>query len=600
MMRRPSRPLVVLLLWLAGFLSGCVQVPQQPQPPDPSLELLPQVQVLMWQGKTEAALELLDGHAWNLSGSVALERRRQDLRLSRGQRAQVWAELHQWAAAQEGADVELAYLQARLLEDPVERFLQLQQLHRQAPLSDWARLGLAATAQTLSRWSLSGQLLRGFQPQAAAAAFHRRVLARQWQQQGRGEAALALLEEDAFRRHSEAALFEYRSLASQAGLEGPARLASAELQLCRSLREGLSSAEAIDRAFRRLSADWDRLHELPLGEILAEFDLWLEIAGAPSGWSHASRYRMTPFAQLVRPESYSSPVAQEWADAGRALLAGFAPGRGCELHLLREVEHAHIPWRGAAQPLEVMLVGSVESTSGRTASGGTLFRGFYLRQDDLRRAVRRLELEWMAMDGRWPQVDVEALVSTSLPPFESLQLPWRLRRLSLEEGASIAQLERWSLVLHEAGHLPDLLAWIEGGPPWGFLFKQLFSSAASEGNPLLLLEYRAQLRALASGLQPRWTLAETLERARDPRDAYFRPYRKLLKELLMEAERRGYPPLYAWDRLAPESLTALAEAILQREGLESFQTQEWRAVVDSLAVAFDIFEQLPRDRPTGD
>ena len=108
----------VLILLLCFGCFSCAASPRKAP-----IELSPihqELEDLLWRGQNQEALELLQAHNWSLSGNVALERTRQDLRIQRGERHQVLHELQQWQQQHpESADV--MYLRARLLEDPVGR-----------------------------------------------------------------------------------------------------------------------------------------------------------------------------------------------------------------------------------------------------------------------------------------------------------------------------------------------------------------------------------------------------------------------------------------------------------------------------------------------
>jgi len=150
---------------------------------------------------------------------------------------------------------------------------------------------------------------------------------------------------------------------------------------------------------------------------------------------------------------------------------------------------------------------------------------------------------------------------------EDLDLALRLRaRLTQGDLDAVLQREWQALILHEAGHLPDVLPWAnDQGLHWLPQLGRALSSWFQDGWLLSEWEYRAQLRALATGLQVEWHLAQIVETARDPSQPYFRPYRRLLRDLVMEARKRNLPPLAEWQALSGEELTALARALALKQ-----------------------------------
>ena len=584
---------LVLLLWMS-----CVSCAVSPSVEPVELSPIHQeLQDLLWSGQYEDALQLLHEHNWSMSGNVALERSRQDLRIQRGERLQVLHELQQWQL-QHLDSADLMYLRARLLEDPVGRFDSLRKLQKRFPQHAWGRIGLVATAQLLGRWKDAERWLQATKPSAESGFFYRLVKARQWAHVGRTKQALQLLAADAFEAHNERALIEYASLAASNRENSAARRAQSELALKRVERADLEMGARIDLAFGRLLGEWHRCKDLSLEEVLVLLDGWCKQAGAPSGWQHVDHYRLAGVASMVRPETDLGGVSLAWADAGRYLLAGTALSRGKELHLLRDVVVMRVDWPNHNTPIEMVAARSVLTPQARTAQGGTVFRGFYLRLDSLKRGAQRLELSLaQRREQSLTTADSQTPLHTeTLGRLESHQLPTRLRLQALTtSGSSVHDLELTHLALHEAGHLGEILHWLDEGLPIFSVSASFLSSSLEFGDAMLWLEYRAQLRALASGWQPGWALAEIIERGQNPQDPYYAPYRQILRDLVALAESKDWPHLALWDQQPPGSLVALARAVIQRQGFEPCPDLGTDRVVQSL-VDFNLLEHTPGDR----
>lgn len=583
-----------LLLVLLGCM-GCAAAPVVPVS-DLTREQQ-QLQDFFWRGDRTAALDFLDQRNWSIQGSVAFERARQDLRLALGQRQEVLEELHQWQR-KNPSSADLMYLRARLLEDPVGRFNSLRSLQKKHPQHVWGRIGLIATAQLLGRWNDAQRWLNNTRSSSESGFFFRLIQARQWQHVGQSKRALELLANDAFVLHNERALIEYANLAASGRENNEARRARSELALRRVGRSDLEIGARIDLAFHRLLGEWHRCNDQSLEEILALLDQWCEDAGAPSGWAQVDSYRLAGIARMVRPETDLGGVSLAWANAGRYLLAGSALGRENELHLLRDVVVMRIDWPSHNVPMEMVAARSVLTPQARTAQGGTVFRGFYLRLDSLERGAERLKLrlEQSLEQQITANSAAPAIRTAELGRLESSQLPTRLRLAAMASSdSSVRDLELSHLALHEAGHLGEVLLWIDEGLPIVSVAANFLSSSVDYGDALLWLEYRAQLRALASGWQPGWALAEIIERGQNPQDPYYAPYRQILRDLVALAESQDWPHLALWDELPPGRLVSLARELIQRKGFEPCPDLGTDRVVQSL-VDFNLLEHPPGDR----
>ncbi|MDP7062621.1 MAG: hypothetical protein QF489_06795 [Planctomycetota bacterium] len=584
----------VLLLGLL-FCFACASA--APRPEYDFAAEMSHVQELLWDGEIDCALEYLEPLRWSKSSSVMLERVRQDLRLKLGEREQVLVELQQWKQDLPHHP-DLQYLQARLLEDPIGRYQSLHRLNRQFPQHIWARLGLVSTAQVLGRWKSAEEWYVVAEASEGSGVFQRIVQARLLANRNETQAALDLLENDAFAAQVEQSLVEYLNLASNSGNKQEARRARAELDLRRVNQQQYTRANRIDLAFRRLIGEWPHIQNLELREILRKLDQWCHQAGAPAGWTKVPRYNLVGLAQMVRPETDAGGVASEWAAAGRYLLAGFAYGRGNELHLLRDVVVMRLEWPGHVNPIEMVTSRGVLSPQRGTAQGGTVFRGFYLRLDSMERSAERLAASLKRLADIKPDFNTTPSddLCANLPPMESLQLPTRLRLQAISDRPHhLRDFELIHLTMHEAGHLAEILSWLDEGLPLVSVGAQFLGSQVKFGEPLLWLEYRAQLRALASGWNPKWAFAEILERGQQPADPYYAAYRSLLRDLLTLAEHHDWPHLAQWDRQQPGELVALARQLLRLKKLRPSPDAGTERLIQQL-VDFDLLENPPGDR----
>jgi hypothetical protein len=548
------RLLTVAPLLLAG---ACATAP----PPQASTWVdLEEVQRAVWEDRDLDALALLDALRWERTGSVAAERLQQDLRIARGERVAVVEELIA-LQARHPDDPDLAYLRARILEDPQRRAEVLIAALRRHPQHVWLRLGMAATAQTLDDWRRARRLLEGLPARQDTAEFRRVILARQAAREGAVRAALELLEDAAFVAGEEGALLTWIEIADKSGEPRLLRRGLAELGLRRGVARGLATDARIDTVFARLEAEQPWLAGADLNTVLRAIDDWCAVIRVPSGWLARPRYAAPPFAELVRPEPSGGGPGADWAEAGRVLLAGTALGRGTEVHLLQDVEVLSLDWPGERRPLEVLVSRRARSASGVLPLGGAVLRGFFLRLDQAESAARSVESALTRFRSAPPRPELLPEAGA----LESWDLPQRLRASSAASGTAPRRAALAALVIHEAGHLPETLPWTRYGIPVLRLLPRFGASLIDYGDPVLWLEYHAQLRALASGRATRWLLAETVGRANSPRDPYHGPYRRLLEDLVELAAEQDLPHLALWDALPPERLAQLARALAERE-----------------------------------
>jgi len=556
-----------------------------------TLNLAP-IHALVASGQEHAALEELNELRWPLSGSLEAERLRQDLRLRNGGLVAILNEISKWQRKWP-QNPDLMYLSTRVLEDPMLRRERFHDLLRSYPTHPWIRFGAIATAQQMGDWRQAERWLKIPMPSTLPVVYQHILHARQLAQQNEFEAALLLLEADAFPHGLQISLTEYLALATKAKDRARQARATSELAIRRVQAVDLTQAQAIDLAFARLLGEWPWLRMEKFSIILERLDAWLIQTGAPSGWAGQEEYSVAGVAKLLRPESTSGQVSKQWAQAGRVLLAGSAWGRGHEFHLLQGTKTMALTWPGHAQDVELIFAQGVTSTHGQTAQGGTVFRGFYVLQDSVRLGTIRLQRR---LDRFQPPQNL----SPGKGRLESLELAQRLRsRLLTETSFQVEELEILHLCLHESGHFTEILNWLDFGLPVAELLPAMLASRQRYGNPILWLEYRAQLRALTSGRIPTWLFAEILERGQDPRDPYFLPYRHILMDLVDLAEEQGWPHLSQWHTKAPEDLTQLAMDLCTKKQIEPMPLDGAENIVQVLIQA-DLLQMAPPNRAVSD
>ncbi len=580
----------LLPLVLLGACAAPLE-PLPPGPPDPDLDLT-EVRSLIWAGRSDEALSLLDQCGWAATGSVAAERMRQDLLLARGERAQLAAETEE-ILAERGPDPDLLYLRARLISDPERRLLELESAARRHPAHAWLALGTAATLQEFRRWDEAEEWLSASAAadDPASAAFRRLLMARQQAESGRMYSAWRILERDAFILGSREALAECIRLASMLGSDRRMARASAEYAL-RAAPAANDAAAAMDRVIERLVAEEPWMRGASLDETLRRVDAWALLAGAPVGWSEQRRYAIAGLAELVQPEAFRGGVAAAWMERGRFLLIGRAPGRGVDWLYLQDARRILLPVADAPS-VELIVARRGLEPSDRTIPGGAPFYGFFVRLDLVEAGARSRTREVERFRGGDFSISGIARPRAADGPLESWDLALRLRARRLAAGgATVHDLELAQLLVHETSHLPETLPWARDGVPILALAPAVLRSLSKFDDPILFLEERAQLRALASGVETDWIFAEVLDRANAPRDPYFKPYRALLEDLVDLGRKEGLPPLHAWDGLPPGTIARLARKIQKGRGLEGTPRSLLAAALRGLD-AGKSFEQFP-------
>jgi hypothetical protein len=593
MLATPLRPLRSLLAVSTLAALGCaapVVPPVPPREPEPAADLA-DARTLLWQGRSEEALAWLDGQGWRATGSIAAERLRQDVALGRGERAQLAAELED-AAAELGESADLVYLRARLLSDPERRLRALEDGARAHPDHPWLALGAAAVRQEFGDWARADAWLAGVVAEPGSAAFRRLLLARQLAHSGRSFSAWRLLETDAFQRGHSEALLELLRIAEDLPGDRHRTRARAEYAVRAAAAEP-DRGLAMDRVIERFLADESGRSRTSLEDALEDLDRWSELAGVPSGWQRQPRYVLGDLAELVQPEAFRGGVSSAWLDHGRFLLIGRAPGRGVDWLYLQDAHRLALPAGPGRPAVEVIVAQRGLEPEDRTIPGGAPFHGFFVRLDLVERAARVHERSVAAVGppSAWSAPPPATVRSGGR--LETFDLATRLRARRLAAGGATARdLELLHLVLHECGHLPETLPWARDGVPWLGVAPAVLRSLLRYEDPILFLEERAQLRALACGLETEWAFAELLDRSLTPRDPYYRPYRNLLLELVERGEAAGLPPLHAWDRLPPGRLAQLAHALLVERSLQPLPAGLAASALRGLD-ASDAFDQLP-------
>lgn len=578
------RARVRLLSWtglacFATFLVGCQSAGLGPQPPN---DFEP---AALWsaicQGDRATSRELALAAGWESTGSIEGERYRQAELLAEGRRAELMLQAEQ-RLAKTPFDPDRAYLHARLLQDPIRlstRFEELAELH---PRHAWIRLGAAGSQLQLGDTRAAAAHLREAPDWRDASEFRALIEARIRERQGeprpwRGLRDFALVQ------GSPSALTELESMARRSGDRAAEEAASADRALrAQAPKTGplgagsIEEGEALTLLMRRLHAELALQPELSLPEALGRLDGWAEHLGLPAVWRASPYYRL-PFGAgiLLRPERDAGPLSALLDRHQRSVLVGGSWLQGTRAVELRGVRRLSLTWPGLDEAVEIVLA---ESARGETewVSGGAIFRGFFVRRDLNHRAARAWErraqrIKSIDLPSDWQEAPTHGSDSPDLlgglP--EDLDLGLRLRAQVLA-GQEAEQATWEALLLHEAGHLPDVLPIAsDKDPEWVWQLGRVLGSWLQDGWPLSEWEYRAQLRALAEPGQPRLLLAQIVETAQAPTAPYFRPYRRLLQDLVQANREQGGLPLAQWHRWSDAEIQAQARALLIRRGIDA-------------------------------
>lgn len=573
-----------LLLGLGVMLLGACQSTQLQSRRDAGVDFDAQpLWQAFWSEDEQRVADLLEAAAWPQLASVEAERYRQSDRVMRGERGEVIAEVEQWLAAAP-FDPDLLYLRARLHQDSARLAQRFAQLAESFPQHAWIQLGAAGSALEVGELDLARQALDRAPDWPAAREFRALIAARLAHAEGQSQPWQGLIE-DALYRGYPAALAELRALARDHGEDRLLRVADAESALRRAFRTAsipigsATEAEALHLLLQRMHAELGWKPDTSPAELLIRMDGWAEALGLEAHWGVTPAYRL-PFEAglLFRPELDASPLAKQLARHRLALLLGWSWLHGSQAMQLDGVDRVTLDWPGQDRGIEIWLADRVQG-EGPWVSGGAVFRGFFVRRDLVIEAARRYQRQTsrvslesasrkIAAQGPAFQLQPEAL--GSIP--EDADLPLRLRRMQLAEQPDEALEKEWRcLLLHEAGHLPDVLPWTNPrSRPIAESLGMGLRSVLRDGWLLSEWEYRAQLRALASGIEFPWQFAHTLEVARDRHHPYHKPYRRLIQRLigLAREQRPELPALANWHLLPPQQILHWTRQLAARDGIE--------------------------------
>lgn len=591
--------LLVAFVFLPVALGACASSPQLWQPPA-DFDSAP-LWAMHWQQDESATKLALESATWEQSGSIEGERYRQAYAIQRGQRLPEYQHADQRVKRQPN-DPAAQYLRARLLQDPIRLSGEFQRLAQRWPNHAWIQLGAAGSLQNIGKFRQAARHLQAAPDWPDAREFRLLVTARQLLGQNHSEPWLPLMDL-AFLQGSPDALYEVQQYATQKQNATLQRLCRAEIDL----RQGADAEEGerlrvlLNRALAELNSE--RIQDVD--ELLQKMEVWAELLNLPQGWSKARRYRLPGgFGVLVPPESSNKEWAQLLERHQTALMIGESVATEPAMLVLHDVDRRNLKWPGLEQPIELVLAQSGESNQQTYFAGAALFRGFYARHDlsnaladNISNRLQRLHDHGITAQDAFQVLNpfdvkvqnfqgIEQALTEEmdrghqdvgrLP--EDLDLPLRIRLAetwqAAEQGekalrATVREMEWRQLLLHESGHLPDVLPWTQDvGNIWKALGMGL-KSLMRDGMLLGEWEYRAQLRALAAGGMARWTLAETVEIARTPQHPYFKPYRRLLADLWRISQLNRYPDLPDWVDLKNAEIASLAEQLMAQQGLSA-------------------------------
>ena len=576
---------------LATLLAGCQTTRLGPEPPNDYQPAA--LWSAIWQGDRASSRDLALAAGWESTGSIEGERYRQAELLAEGRRAELMLEAEQ-RLAEAPFDPDRAYLHARLLQDPVRLVARFEELADRHPRHAWIRLGAAGSQLQLGEADAAQAHLRAAPDWPDAREFRALIEARIREQEGkprpwRGLRDLALVQ------GSPSALAEMESMARASGDRAAEEAAAADRALrSQGPRSDLATAgseeesQALALLLRRLHAQLALQPELSLPEVLARLDGWADHLGLPAVWGASPRYRL-PFGAglLLRPERDAGALSALLERQERVVLIGGSWLQGTRAVELQGVKRLSLDWPGLDEPVEIVLA---QSARGETewVSGGAVFRGFFVRRDLNRRTARAwerraLRITTIDLPADWQEAPTQGSVTPDLVGGlpEDLDLGLRLRAQLLE--VQEAEQATWeALLLHEAGHLPDMLPIASGkDPAWVRQLGRALGSWLQDGWPLSEWEYRAQLRALAEPGQPRLLLAQIVDTAQDPRAPYFRPYRRILQDLVQANRAQGGLPLAQWHRWSDAEIQEQARALMASQGItalpEGFSEQMLQA-----------------------
>ena len=518
------------------------------------------------RGPTSQDLELARALGWEGQRSVAGERLRQQMLVGIGRRGEAFADLQRWKRDDPG-HADLAYLEARLWSDTKMRGQAFREGVRRWPHHPWFNLGFAIqfVEEVGMRAEVRRALLRAGRS-VDSAPLRRRARAILLQAEGNPGKALEILHEDAFHHSLTGSLDLSHRIAQTSQQAEVVRQISSERQRLILLPSD-SEERRVRVVFHRLAAELPIRSDPTLDSLLLQLDEWCEQAELPSGFHLAPRLQMGPLAELVRPEAVASEPWATFLRHGFMPLMGSRADRGVCVVLLSGVDVLEVPWPGSEHSLVLFLADSAETLGMERAAGASLFRGFFLRADLGLQQAESLSKQLAKMDP-WRGTEIQQVPEHGGWP-EDFDLDQRLQVQSLaQSNLRVEDLLFQDLLLHESGHLPESVPVADGVLPWVTLLAPSLRSLLTTGDPLVWPEFRAQARALAWSPHPAWTLASTIQLARNGPPRYQMAYRNLLAQLRAVAKDEGAGPWHTWDTLEEEHFRRWGQEVCRRRGMD--------------------------------
>lgn len=542
-----------------------------------------------------AVYDSLTEQTWLATRDLARERIRQDAGVRLGLRHALRDELNRWKQ-QVGADPDLFYLEARLLQQPERRRARFETLARRYPLHAWIRCAAASlvladgdyplAARHLAAVPARGTILRFRTLTKAKLAYARgheeraKECLRAWTKSVDDPGAVALLES-----------YTTSSAPLPGALTAIADQELARLAALHAAREPVPQAEAWDALTDHLAGaliddpgiGWDALVE--------GLSTRADSIGFAADFDPDACYKAALVGRMICPEPDRSRWAAEAARLGRFLLLGKRARGPIEMVDFHDCRIERLPVGPGGSKAWVVLAGSKRYDPDQDIPpGGALFAGFYVRQDRLRAVAQAQQASIDLLLARGPVPTIPAGLATGcgvLPP-EDADLPLRIRARALEQGEDAIRAGLLATLIHEAGHLPDTLPIIEKGLEVGSALSVLGDALPLGLDPEAVFEYRAQLRALGSGLVTGWQLADTVQVSRGRDVPHRTAYRHILRGLLRVAAAEGLPGLRAWDRLPADAVQRLAHQLMREEGVEPLSDE-------AIAALSGLVADLPRE-----
>ena len=595
------------LAGLAGLLCvACASqapVGQSPDLPAGLLEVWSDVICL----PPQHALVSAEQFGFEATGSVAGERARQRLLSRIGRINQAFDDIGRWQQEGFGNPADLVYLHTRLLDSSERQAWVFLDALGRWPGHPWLSAGYCQASLNTDSPNLLQleSVLAGANPSIDSGPMLRRARARVLARRGFPEKALELLYADGFDLPCPESLGAGIRIADNAGLSKLVRLWEAEFAMQRNSQSVSVKRRCLlvaERCISQISANG----RTSLNQICDLLDFQSQRLGLPVGWAEAERYLLGPLGALVKPDltpliangQTDGPIML-WQEQGLLPILGERLDTGGEMLLLTGVRLAQTDWPGLDEPLRLVVARKGYSSQANEYAGGTVFRGFYLRED---RAFGLVEPAKSRMEDFSPVSIVPGYLHQptrdSLLP-ESEGLAWRLVYRCLQESdSSVDELLRtlsWQqLVLHESCHLPDVLPLVGGEEGVGGIVGPALKAFLKFGDGVAFLEFQCQARALALSPNPHWTLAETVLSAEGGPPTYKVAYQHLLAGLVQLGREMELSPFARWDQLEQQQLRDLGRRFCQLQGIELPPEGAVEAILDSLIQVIDL-DTKPED-----